>query len=102
MTVIDFRYTEPDKPLKKFSSEINVCVTGVFKNTRQIIQNTLSSAGYTIHSNVNSKTDFLITGDNPGSSKLNLAEKYKTKIVTRSDFQHIHNTNSTHRFLISI
>jgi len=61
-------------------------VSGTFSISRDDIKNTIEKNGGINVSAVSAKTHFLLTGENPGPSKLTKAEKLGVKIISESDF----------------
>lgn len=74
----------PDNLVEK--SKGNVVITGSFRNyTRKQIKDILNKLNYTVVNSINSKTEFLIKGEKPGS-KLNKAIKLNIRIITEYEF----------------
>jgi DNA ligase (NAD+) len=71
---------------KKPSKDVKVYVTGKVPNaSKKEIQRILEENGYE-WAPLTKKLDLLITGDDPGSSKLEKARKYGIKIMTWTEF----------------
>jgi DNA polymerase-3 subunit epsilon len=72
-----------------------IVITGVFENiTRQEIAQLLKEKGADIDTNVTEKTDFIISGVDPGPSKIRKFEMLKTKghdikLLSETDFLNI-------------
>lgn len=63
----------------------SVCITGTFDLKRKDLEKLLKEKGYKVTNQVTKNTDYLIVGEEPGGSKMNNAEKYKTKIINLED-----------------
>ena len=69
---------------KHLISKTAIVLTGSFKNmTRAEAKKMLEGLGAKITSSVSSKTDYLITGENPGS-KVDKAQKLNIEILDES------------------
>jgi len=60
-------------------------ITGSMSRLRNEIKDTIKLNGGTVQSGVSSKTQFLVAGDNVGSTKLNAASKHGTRIITEDE-----------------
>ena len=79
------------EPVKSESSSISgmhICVTGKLeKLSRKDMEKLIKSKGANFDTSVTSNTDILVTNDaTSGSSKLNNARKYGTRIITEKEF----------------
>lgn len=79
------------EPVRSESSSISgmhICVTGKLeKLSRKDMEKLIKSKGANFDTSVTSNTDILVTNDaTSGSSKLNNARKYGTKIITEKEF----------------
>ena len=84
------------EPVKSESSSISgmhVCVTGKLeKLSRKDIEKLIKSKGANFDTSVTSNTNILVTNDaTSGSSKLNNARKYGTKIISEEEFYELLN-----------
>ena len=62
-------------------------VSGVFEGySRDGIKDTIEQYGGKVVSSISSKTDFLVSGDKTGPSKLSKAKELNIKIISESDF----------------
>ncbi|HLF32826.1 MAG TPA: BRCT domain-containing protein, partial [Cyclobacteriaceae bacterium] len=63
-------------------------VSGVFKNyEREELKALIKDQGGKVLSAISSKLDFLVTGENAGPSKLELAKELGVKIISESEFE---------------
>tara|TARA_B100002003_G_C14027795_1_gene495488 strand:- start:184 stop:873 length:690 start_codon:yes stop_codon:yes gene_type:complete len=75
----------PVQPL----AELRFVVTGRLNRfTRLKITTLIKELGGTVSSSINSKTDYLVVGETPGS-KLAVASNFATKIITEDEFAEI-------------
>ena len=84
------------EPVKSESSSItgmHVCVTGKLeKLSRKDVEKLIKSKGANFDTSVTSNTDILVTNDiTSGSSKLNNARKYGTKIISEEELYELLN-----------
>ena len=85
------------EPVTSESSSItgmHICVTGKLeKLSRKDVEKLVKSKGANFDASVTSNTDILVTNDTTsGSSKLNNARKYGTKIVSEEEFYELLNS----------
>jgi len=84
-----FAGVKPRQPRAQRSSKLagkTIVVTGSLENfTRQQIERTIRQAGAKTSSSVSKKTDFVLTGENPGS-KLDKALKLGVKVINEKQF----------------
>jgi DNA ligase (NAD+) len=59
---------------------LKICITGTFEISREEIKSVLEAKGAKFVGTVNSKTDYLLAGENPGS-KLSKAEELGVKVL---------------------
>ena len=66
---------------------VHICVTGKLeKLSRKDVEKLIKSKGANFDTSVTSNTDILVTNDTTsGSSKLNNARKYETKIISEEE-----------------
>jgi len=90
--VIDELLTEglqPAQPRQKPSGKLNgktIVVTGTLENlTRQQAEQQVRQAGGKTSSSLSRKTNFLLTGKNPGS-KFDKAQKLGVKVIDEKEF----------------
>ena len=80
---------KPKRPWKRRSDKLadkTIVVTGILENfTRQQIEQAIRRAGGKTSSSVSKKTDFVLTGKEPGS-KLDKAQKLGVKIINEKQF----------------
>ena len=60
-------------------------ITGSLSIGRDDIKSMLRDAGAKVSGSVSSKTDYLITGENPGGSKFNKAQSLGTSMLTEPE-----------------
>lgn len=74
-----------------FSPIVNkhICFTGSMEQSREAYKEEAESLGATVQSTVNSKTDFLVTGNNVGKSKTSKAKQHNTRIITEHEYQNM-------------
>lgn len=63
-----------------------VVFTGVFPRVRREIERDARLAGVWVEGQVTRRTQYLVTGDNPGGTKLNKAKAYGVQIVDYQTF----------------
>lgn len=67
-----------------------IVLTGKMKfGSRAAIKSGARKLGLLVQNTVNSKTDFLVTGDKPGSTKLGKAEKLGIRIISEAKYMEI-------------
>lgn len=64
-----------------------IVFTGKMNIARSYLEKQAKSIGINVANVVNSKTDFLIIGDNVGITKLNKAREYKVEILTEKEYK---------------
>ena len=67
---------------------LNIIVTGSFATPqrRAELEQMVEQNGGKLQSGVNAKTNFVVAGDKPGTSKIAKAEKLGTKIISEAEF----------------
>ena len=85
------------EPVTSESSSItgmHICVTGKLeKLSRKDVEKLIKSKGANFDTSVTSNTDILVTNDTTsGSSKLNNARKYGTKIISEEELYELLNS----------
>lgn len=75
-------------------SGMHICITGKLeKLSRKDVEKLIKSKGANFDTSVTSNTDILVTNDTTsGSSKLNNARKYETKIISEEEFYELLNS----------
>ena len=87
------RIQEPVKSESSSISGMHICVTGKLeKLSRKDVEKLIKSKGANFDTSVTSNTDILVTNDaTSGSSKLNNARKYGTRIISEEEFYELLN-----------
>jgi DNA ligase (NAD+) len=72
-------------------SGLNFVVTGSFSSPeeRAMIENTITDNGGKIQSSVSSKTNYVIYGENPGTSKIHKANTLGIPIINKEEFRNL-------------
>lgn len=63
----------------------SVCVTGVLSRKRDDVHADIRAAGGLVHDKIKKDTDYLVTGEKVGQSKLTAAKKYGTLVIAERD-----------------
>lgn len=87
---IDSRFLKPDNSIKDSNSPFfkkKVVITGVYKNfSRDSVAEILVNLGADVNTTISNKTSFLISGENPGPSKIRKAIENNIPIISEEDF----------------
>ncbi|MDD3877623.1 MAG: NAD-dependent DNA ligase LigA [Bacteroidales bacterium] len=70
----------------KVLNGLSFIVSGIFSIERDDLKTLIEKNGGKNVSSISSKTDYLITGDNPGASKVLKAQNLNVKIISEDDF----------------
>jgi len=65
---------------------MNIVLTGKMKFTRSEETSRFKKYGINVQSGVRNNTDFLVTGENPGGTKLEAADFKGVTVLTEDDF----------------
>lgn len=85
---------EDEKPVSHIYANKTFCITGTFdKYSREELTNKLLMCGASVSSSVTSKTDYLLAGHEPGSSKINKATKLNVPILGILDINLLESPN---------
>ncbi len=66
--------------------KMKIVLSGKMKMNRVKETKRFKEYGIQIQSGVNSKTDYLVIGEDPGYSKTSMAGRFSTKILTETEF----------------
>ncbi|MEM1000251.1 MAG: NAD-dependent DNA ligase LigA [Bacteroidota bacterium] len=84
---VQLELAEEDKAVSQALAGKSFVVTGTLANfTRDTIKAHIESHGGTVKGSVSAKTDYLVTGTDPGGSKVTKAEKHKVTILTEAEY----------------
>lgn len=61
------------------------CVTGVLSRKREDVHADIRNAGGAVHDKIKKDTDYLVTGEKVGQSKLSAAKKFGTQVIAEAD-----------------
>jgi len=68
-------------------TRLQVCITGCRASEEQEMISLAESKGMKVRTGVTKKLDFLVTGDNPGPSKLKKADEQGVQIMSCTEFR---------------
>ncbi|MHA1874711.1 MAG: NAD-dependent DNA ligase LigA [Candidatus Heimdallarchaeaceae archaeon] len=74
-------------------NSLNICITGTLSKPRKEFEKLLEENGHVFQKSITKETSFLVTGENPGGSKIPKAEKYGIKIITEDELYMIIGNN---------
>lgn len=85
---LKFEIDEESKPISSGLENLNFVISGTFKKySRDEIKDLIDRNGGKNQSSVNSKTDYLIAGENMGPSKRKKAENLNVNIIDEDSFE---------------
>ncbi|MFW5645124.1 MAG: BRCT domain-containing protein, partial [Bacteroidota bacterium] len=85
---LNLEIDEENKPVSSELENLNFVISGTFnKYSRDEIKSLIEKNGGKNQSSVNSKTDYLIAGENIGPSKKKKAEVFNVKIIDEESFE---------------
>ncbi len=78
---------EEEKAVSALLKGKNFVVTGTLKNfNRASIKRSIEANGGTLKGSVSSKTDYLLVGEDPGTSKVAKAKQHEIEIITEEEY----------------
>jgi len=91
---LKFEIDEENKPVSSGLENLNFVISGTFKYfSREELKDLIEKNGGKNQSSVNSKTNYLIAGENMGPSKRKKAEDLNVKIIDEESFEKMISAN---------